>query len=389
MKKYSLYILLSFLLASCSGMNDVIQEYLDRGEINYIGKTDSIYAIGGKNRITFKWRVNADPRIEKMFIAWQNGEERDTTFCNVDRSTADKNGYVAHTFDMPGIEGTFAFYAFHTGSKGYNSISSEVTGSIYGDQYASGLKARRIQSIDAFVGKTTLTWLLSDGSLSDEVTYLGNDNEQHTIKVKSSDMTTDLPNHKLGTELKVRIIYVPERETVVKNGVEEEIWDPANEFYVETMVASPQFLNLWENSWEVIDFSSEESTGESPNGPASLIIDNNLSTYWHSQYNGGTGAIPHHLTIDMKNVRLVKEISIAKRSGTTDLKTAHAEVSQDGTTWVELAGAFEYPKAVEPNAMTVVYDEAVKARYVKIVITESHRTPFVSISEVRIYGTLE
>ena len=64
-RKYGLYVLLSFLLASCSGMNDIIQEYLDRGEINYIGKTDSIYAIGGKNRITFKWIVNADPRIEK------------------------------------------------------------------------------------------------------------------------------------------------------------------------------------------------------------------------------------------------------------------------------------------------------------------------------------
>lgn len=48
---YVFFMLVSFsslFFTSCTGMNDIIQEYLDRGEINYIGKTDSIYAVGGK-----------------------------------------------------------------------------------------------------------------------------------------------------------------------------------------------------------------------------------------------------------------------------------------------------------------------------------------------------
>ncbi len=388
-RKYGLYVLLSFLLASCSGMNDIIQEYLDRGEINYIGKTDSIYAIGGKNRITFKWIVNADPRIEKMSIAWQNGDEKDTLTCDVDRAVADNNGYVSKTFDMPEMEGTFAFYAFHSGSKGYNSVSSEVTGTIYGDRYASGLKARRIQSINAFVSKTILVWALSDGSISEDVTYIGNDGKQHTVSVKSSDTETELPDHRLGTDIKVRSLYVPEKESVVRNGAKEEIWDPENEFYVESVITSPKILNLWEDSWEIIDFSSQEPTGEAPNGLASMIIDNNSSSYWHSEWKASTGQLPHHLTVDMKSVRLVKEVMIAKRQTNTDLKTAHIEVSTDGMDWIVLDGDFEYPKSAEPNAKTLTYDNAVRARYVKVVVTESHRVPFVSISEVKIYGTLE
>ena len=42
-----------------------------------------------------------------------------------------------------------------------------------------------------------------------------------------------------------------------------------------------------------------------------------------------------------------------------------------------------------PNSKTVVSDTFVPARYVKLVITESHRPPFVSIGEVSIYGKVK
>ena len=388
-RKYILYILLSFVFASCTGMNDIIQEYLDRGEINYIGKTDSIYAIGGKNKIQFKWIANADPRIEKLYVTWQNGEERDTLSCDVDRSTANKAGYVSHTFELPDMEGTFVFYTYHTGSKGYNSVPSEVTGTIYGDKYASKLKARRIESIDAFVGKTQLIWQSSDGSVRDEVTYTDNQDKQQMIIVKAEDEVTILPDHKLGTLIHIKSIYVPEKETIIKNGIKEENWDPENEFYIESSIESPQLLNLLEKTWEVVDFSSEESKGEGSNGFASLIIDNDPATFWHSQWDGTTAQLPHHLTIDMKAIRLVKEVTIARRPSNTDMKTAHIEVSVDETAWTPLTGNFEYPNTAEPNAKTVTYPMATPARFVKIIVTESHRVPFASIGEVRIYGTLE
>ena len=388
-RKYFLYILLSFLFASCTGMNDIIQDYLDRGEVNYIGKTDSIYAIGGKDRITFKWIANADPRIEKMFITWQNGDKKDTLSCDVDRSTINSKGYISHTFEIPNMEGTFVFYTYHTGSKGYNSIASEVTGTIYSKKYASKLKVRRVDNIDAFVGKTQITWLTSEGSVREEVTYTGNDDKQHTVIVKPTDGTTNLIDHKLGTDIHIKSVYVPEKETIIKGSEKEQVWDPKNEFYAESNVTSPQLLNLLESTWEIIDFSSQEPTGEGTNGLASLIIDNDPSTFWHSEWNASTGQLPHHLTIDMKAVRMVKEVTLARRQSNTDLKTAHIEVSTDGTNWTSLPGNFKYPNTAEPNAQTVNYDQATKARYVKVVVTESHRIPFASISEVRIYGTLE
>ena len=46
-----LYCFSFLFLLACDGMNDNIKEYLDRGEINYIGRADSAIAMGGINRI--------------------------------------------------------------------------------------------------------------------------------------------------------------------------------------------------------------------------------------------------------------------------------------------------------------------------------------------------
>ena len=70
----------------------------------------------------------------------------------------------------------------------------------------------------------------------------------------------------------------------------------------------------------------------------------------------------------------------------TDLKAAHIEISTDNRSW-EIAGKVEFEKTADPNAKTIVLGEIKKARYMKLVITESHRSPSASISEVYVLGT--
>ena len=68
------------------------------------------------------------------------------------------------------------------------------------------------------------------------------------------------------------------------------------------------------------------------------------------------------------------------------MKTAHIEISTDNRSW-EIVGKVEFEKTENPNARTIVLGEAKKARYIKLVITESHRSPSASISEVYVLGT--
>ena len=67
--------LLAVLFVSCDGMNDNIKEYLDRGEIAYIGKADSVTTAGGINRIKLLWKINSDPRITSCKILWNDKQD--------------------------------------------------------------------------------------------------------------------------------------------------------------------------------------------------------------------------------------------------------------------------------------------------------------------------
>lgn len=91
----------------------------------------------------------------------------------------------------------------------------------------------------------------------------------------------------------------------------------------------------------------------------------------------------------MQGQRMVKEVTVAKRVSNPDLKTCHIEISLDGSTWTPFGEPLEFEHTAEPNSKTVVSDTFVPARYVKLVITESHRPPFVSIGEVSIYGKVK
>lgn len=60
-------------LNSCENINDVHEEYLKRGEEIYTGVVDSLEAYPGNERIKFTWMINADPRITKTVIYWNDG----------------------------------------------------------------------------------------------------------------------------------------------------------------------------------------------------------------------------------------------------------------------------------------------------------------------------
>lgn len=133
------------------------------------------------------------------------------------------------------------------------------------------------------------------------------------------------------------------------------------------------FADYDKSGWEVIDFSSEELNGEGPTqGRAALVIDNNTSTFWHSQYTGGVSvAPPHYFAVDMKEEHTFRAFWIMNvQEYWGDGHHAYPtevvlEISDDGENWtkvIEVAGAITHDKQL------FKLPESVTAKYFKIIL---------------------
>jgi hypothetical protein len=69
--------------------------------------------------------------------------------------------------------------------------------------------------------------------------------------------------------------------------------------------------------WEIAYYSSQEAND--PDGKqhlASMIIDGDDATFWHSQWTGAGSSLPHILIIDMKTVQNIDALLIRQNGGT-------------------------------------------------------------------------
>jgi hypothetical protein len=220
----SLIFVVSLLLASCAGMNDGIQDYLDRGEINYIGKVDSVVAIGGNNRIQFRWKLSEDPRIERCAIYWNSIDSlvhRDSATFSIDRNALDANGYMSVSFPIP--EGSYTFTLYHTGTKGYRSVREEVEGLVYGEQYRSTIAARRVSNISTLFDRAVIDWKTADDSETGTTLYYFTSSGQAASKfIPSTEKQTVLMDFKLGSEIFVTSTHLPEPDALDEFEVSSE-----------------------------------------------------------------------------------------------------------------------------------------------------------------------
>jgi hypothetical protein len=131
--------------------------------------------------------------------------------------------------------------------------------------------------------------------------------------------------------------------------------------------------------------NTQEPNGEgSGNGVAGCMLDDNLSTYWHSQWNGGNHALPHELIIDAKETYTFTQIALTQRQHDSyrDTRAGKFYVSSDKASWTE-AGSFTMEQVNEPQMYGLTSTEG---RYIKIEILESYRDLNCSLSEVYVYG---
>ncbi len=138
-------------------------------------------------------------------------------------------------------------------------------------------------------------------------------------------------------------------------------------------------------NWKIIDFSSQEASGEGPdNGRAEFALDNRSDTYWHTQWQGGSPGPPHFLTIDMGDSKTLHGLSFLDRQadGGGKPKEVTLQVSTDNSSWQD-AGSFSLAnvKDLQIQFLTIFRD----ARYLKVIVNESYNGSYTHLAELNAF----
>lgn len=147
------------------------------------------------------------------------------------------------------------------------------------------------------------------------------------------------------------------------------------------------------SGWSIIAFSSQEATGEGPpNGLANAILDGNLNTFWHSQWNGATAQPPHSITIDFAPIStkplLFSGFKYAHRNGMARRALrVNLEISNNNSTWTTITGS-PFTLAAVNGYQTFTFASPVTARYIRLKINAADiadGTAFAALAEFSVF----
>lgn len=354
---------------ACSDMEEYKDLYLKGGEISYTGKLDSVKVYSGHERVMLEGLFMADPKVTGCIIYWNNGEDS----LDVPIERTDGVDTLRQIINLP--ENLYNFELYTYDQYGNRSVAVYASGESYGPNFISQLTNRPLRGETvADASGLTLNFLPVDQTLGPVCTvlaYTNTEGKEDTVHVDVQESSKVIEDYKKGTTVEYYTQYVPDTLCI-------------DTFDTERTQVMP--LNKIE-SISVLGFSSEEPTGENngQNGKAIHVIDNNVDTYWHSQWQAAHPDFPHYLSFDLATVHNVKAIALTPRQNVDNMvKDFEVYSSADGDEW-DLIGSFT--KVLAQNAIQYFeLPQSVDTRYVKIVLLNSYSTdPHTALAEIAVY----
>lgn len=129
----------------------------------------------------------------------------------------------------------------------------------------------------------------------------------------------------------------------------------------------------------------------SKEGPASLAIDDNPGTWWHTHYGAeGDGVLPQSLTIEFDQEYVIDRYAYLSRGagGNGGVRDYELQISLDGQTWYAAA---EGELKDSSDTQMITFDP-VNAKYVRLVVNSSYGSDpnkHASAAEINIYRATE
>ncbi len=140
-------------------------------------------------------------------------------------------------------------------------------------------------------------------------------------------------------------------------------------------------------NWQIIGFSSQEQSSSYP-GSASRAIDDNTTTYWHTNWSQAPpSSHPHFITVDTKQNLIAAGISILQRQDSEAGRCKDIEVwtSTDNVNWTKLG---EYLLQNTQAKQNISFSSSNTFRYLKVIVQSSYlgaTEKNCSIAEIGIY----
>lgn len=160
------------------------------------------------------------------------------------------------------------------------------------------------------------------------------------------------------------------------------VHDTKNIRYIEIEYVDPI---IPQSNWEVYDYrDTEVGDGDGPDA----LIDDDITSYWHAQWSIGS-LLPSWITVkltDLTKTATVSQVELyARQNNASGPKTVEIWTSMDGENFT-LAGTLAFQNIT--TVQKVVLDQPVKARYVKMNITEKNNDS-VAMGEMFVRGVIE
>ena len=193
---------------SCDKMNDIQQQYAGREEQVYLGKVDSLQVYPGIGRAKITWYNGADPKIDRTIIYWNL--RKDSIVKEFERTApgVQKDSIILE--NLP--EGSTLFEFRNVNNDGETSLYSTTTVTVWGPDFANGLRSRELNASDfdylQSVYNVTLTpTTIGDSVVYAEVVYTDKTGLEKNLRIDRNTDMIELTNFPDGGEFSFRTAF--------------------------------------------------------------------------------------------------------------------------------------------------------------------------------------
>ncbi|MCD2422454.1 DUF4998 domain-containing protein [Niabella pedocola] len=208
----SLTFFLVLLLSSCDKMNDIQRDFADKEEAVYLGKVDSVKSYPGFGKVKLVWYMNADPKISKTIIYWNLRKDSIVRTFNRTALGGQRDSVVLQ--NLP--EGSMLVEFRNVNDKGETSLFSSATITVWGANFADGLRARSVTAFDYDYLQTSYNLTLSKTTPGDsvaysQISYTTSNNQPRVINTVRSvnDTAVVLTDFPVGGSFQFRTVFFP------------------------------------------------------------------------------------------------------------------------------------------------------------------------------------
>ncbi len=324
--------------------------------------------------------VEITPGHGELILKWTNPSDQNYYYVDiefVDSQGKNRSRKVSHYANADTIIG-FAdtqSYTFSLTSYSYTGqASAAVTASASPLEPAFASVINTVDVVPDF-GGAIVTWTNETGKPTTvKVSYPDNDGQKTTTLFTANESGKGYISG-LNTNLRSFDVVVSDKAN--------------NSSVVRSFEVTPlEEVKISKSKWTVVSFSSEEASGEGPsNGRVIHAIDDDISTFWHSQWSGVSPGYPHWFIIDMNQTVTISRFQLYRRQGDSrgsDLIKFYC--SMDGTTWVDL-GEFPFDRNIN-DAQNYRIVSNPQARFFKFEAIEGPNN-FTHMAEISVYGSAE